>query len=101
MYQSSTYVLPTPELGAEIAASWHPQRFYTRYGSPNVAQVEALMADLEGAEGAIAVTANGGTVTLGATGQGTSIAAAGAAPGPMTNWPADKLARALATVTFR
>ena len=52
-------------------------------------------------EGAIAVTANGGTVTLGATGQGTSIAAAGAAPGPMTNWPADKLARALATVTFR
>ena len=35
IYQSSTYVLPTPELGAKIAASWHPQRFYTRYGSPN------------------------------------------------------------------
>ena len=29
IYQTSTYVLPTPELGAEIAASWHPQRFYT------------------------------------------------------------------------
>jgi cystathionine beta-lyase/cystathionine gamma-synthase len=55
IYQSSTYVVPTPELGAEIAASWHPQRFYTRYGSPNVAQVEALVAELEGAESAVAV----------------------------------------------
>src|ERR1700723_1197464 len=55
IYQTSTYVLPTPELGTEIAASWHPQRFYTRYGSPNVAQVEALVAGLEGAESAVAV----------------------------------------------
>jgi cystathionine beta-lyase/cystathionine gamma-synthase len=55
VYQSSTYVLPTPELGAEIAASWHPQRFYTRYGSPNVAQVEAIVAELEEAESAVAV----------------------------------------------
>jgi cystathionine beta-lyase/cystathionine gamma-synthase len=55
IYQSSTYILPTPELGAEIAASWHPQRFYTRYGSPNVAHVEAIVADLEGAESAVAV----------------------------------------------
>ncbi len=55
IYQSSTYILPTPELGAEIAASWHPQRFYTRYGSRNVAQVEALVAELEGAESAVAV----------------------------------------------
>lgn len=55
IYQTSTYILPTPELGAEIAASWHPQRFYTRYGSPNVAHVEAIVADLEGAESAVAV----------------------------------------------
>jgi cystathionine beta-lyase/cystathionine gamma-synthase len=55
IYQSSTYVLPTPELGAEIAASWHPQRFYTRYGSPNVAHIETIVADLEGAESAVAV----------------------------------------------
>jgi cystathionine beta-lyase/cystathionine gamma-synthase len=55
IYQSSTYVLPSPELGAEIAASWHPQRFYTRYGSPNVALVESIVADLEGAESAVAV----------------------------------------------
>jgi methionine-gamma-lyase len=55
IFQSSTYVLPTPELGAEIAASWHPQRFYTRYGSPNVALVEGIVAELEGAESAVAV----------------------------------------------
>ena len=55
VYQSSTYVLPTPELGAEIAASRHPQRFYTRYGSPNVALVEGIVAELEGAESAVAV----------------------------------------------
>ena len=55
VYQSSTYVLPTPELGAEIAASWQPHRFYTRYGSPNVAQVEARSRSLEGAESVVAV----------------------------------------------
>ena len=55
VYQTSTYFLPTPELGAEIAASWHPQRFYTRYGSPNVALVEGMAAELEGAESAVAV----------------------------------------------
>jgi cystathionine beta-lyase/cystathionine gamma-synthase len=55
IYQTSTYVLPTPELGAEIAASWHPQRYYTRYGSPNIAHVEAIVADLEGGESAVAV----------------------------------------------
>ena len=55
VYQSSTYILPSPELGAQIAAGYHPQRYYTRYGSPNVARVESIMADLEGAECAVAV----------------------------------------------
>ena len=54
IFQTSTYELPTPELGAEVASAYHPQRFYTRYGSPNVAQVEAMIADLEDAESAIA-----------------------------------------------
>jgi len=55
VYQSSTYILPSPELGAELAADYHPQRYYTRYGSPNVARVESIIADLEGAECAVAV----------------------------------------------
>ena len=55
VYQTSTYILPSPELGAEIAAAYHPQRYYTRYGSPNVARIESIIADLEGAECAVAV----------------------------------------------
>ena len=55
VYQSSTYILPSPELGAQIAAGYHPQRYYTRYGSPNVARIESIIADLEGAECAVAV----------------------------------------------
>jgi hypothetical protein len=34
-------------------------------------------------------------------GQGTNIAAPGAAPGPVTIWAPDKVNRAIATVTFR
>jgi cystathionine beta-lyase/cystathionine gamma-synthase len=55
IYQTSTFVLPTPEIGAEVAAAYHPPRYYTRYGSPNVTEVEAVAADLEGAEAAVAV----------------------------------------------
>lgn len=54
IYQTSTYELPNVDVGAEAACAYHPQRFYTRYGSPNAAHVEALVADLEGAESAIA-----------------------------------------------
>ena len=54
IYQTSTYELPTVEIGAEAASAYHPQRFYTRYGSPNATHVEAMVADLEGAESAIA-----------------------------------------------
>jgi methionine-gamma-lyase len=45
----------TPEEGAELAEQIAPAMFYTRYGSPNTKQVEALMADLEGSEAALAV----------------------------------------------
>ena len=51
--------------------------------------------------GAVDVSNAAGTQTLNRPGQGTNIAAVGAAPGPVTIWPADKVGRALATVTFR
>ena len=54
VFQTSTYELPSPEIGAELASATHPGTFYTRYGSPNVAHVEAMIADLEGAQAAIA-----------------------------------------------
>jgi len=51
--------------------------------------------------GAVDVSNAAGTQTLNRPGQGTNIATVGAAPGPVTIWPADKVGRALATVTFR
>ena len=54
IYQTSTYSLPDAETGSQLASIEHPQTFYTRYGSPNVAHVEAMVADLEGAEREIA-----------------------------------------------
>jgi hypothetical protein len=51
--------------------------------------------------GTVIVSNAAGTQTLSQPGQGTNIAAPGAAPGPVTFWPAAKVSRALATVTFR
>ena len=51
--------------------------------------------------GTVIVSNAAGTQILSQPGQGTNIAAPGAAPGPVTFWPAAKVSRALATVTFR
>jgi hypothetical protein len=51
--------------------------------------------------GAVTVSNAAGAQVLSQPGQGTNIAAPGVAPGPVTFWPADKVSRALATVTFR
>jgi len=52
-------------------------------------------------EGAVRVSNGAGARTLNRRGQGTNIARPGAAPGPVTIWPQDKVSRALATVTFQ
>jgi len=52
-------------------------------------------------EGAVSVANAAGEQILNQPGQGTNIAAAGAAPGPVTFWPQDKVNRALAAVAFR
>jgi methionine-gamma-lyase len=55
IFQTSTFVLRTPEEGAELAEQVAPAAYYTRYGSPNTKQVEAPLAELEGSEAALAV----------------------------------------------
>jgi len=55
IFQTSTFLLGTPEHGADLAAQIAPATYYTRYGSPNTKQVEALLADLEGGEAALAL----------------------------------------------
>jgi len=52
-------------------------------------------------EGVVSVSNAAGEQVLRQSGQGTNIAAPGAAPGPVTFWPADKVGRAIAAVTFR
>jgi hypothetical protein len=52
-------------------------------------------------EGAVSVSNAAGERILSEPGQGTNIATPGAAPGPVTFWPQDKVDRAIATVTFQ
>jgi hypothetical protein len=52
-------------------------------------------------EGAVRVSNTAGARILNRPGQGTNIVRAGAAPGPVTFWPQDKVNRAIATVTFQ
>jgi hypothetical protein len=51
-------------------------------------------------EGVVRVSNAAGAQILNRPGQGTNIARPGAAPGPVTLWPQDKVNRAIATVTF-
>jgi hypothetical protein len=52
-------------------------------------------------EGAVSVSNAAGEQILSEPGQGTNIATPGAAPGPVTFWPRDKVDRAIAAVTFQ
>jgi hypothetical protein len=52
-------------------------------------------------EGAVSVSNAAGQRILNRPGQGTNIAAPGAAPGPVTLWPPAKVGRALAAVSFQ
>jgi methionine-gamma-lyase len=63
IFQTSTFLLRTPEAGAELAAQVAPTAYYTRYGSPNLKQAEALLADLEGSEAALALGSGMAAIT--------------------------------------
>ena len=64
IFQTSTFVLRTPEEGAELAEQVAPAAYYTRYGSPNTKQVEAPLAELEGSEAALAVGSGMAAITI-------------------------------------
>ena len=64
IFQTSTFRLRTPEEGAAFAAQVAPGEYYTRYGNPNDKQVEALLADLEGAEAALVVGSGMAAITI-------------------------------------
>lgn len=58
IFQTSVFELKENREGAEFAASIEPPAFYTRWGNPNTSEVEAVLAELEGAERAL-VAASG------------------------------------------
>lgn len=58
IFQTSVFQLMENSEGAEFSASVEPPAFYTRWGNPNTSEVEAVLAELEGAERALA-TASG------------------------------------------
>ena len=66
------------------------------WGGPIDNQFGVFLAD-----GIVTVSSGGGTVVLTRRGSGTNIARVGTTPGRVTAWPRDKVARAIATVTFR
>ncbi|GHO94114.1 L-methionine gamma-lyase [Reticulibacter mediterranei] len=63
IFQTSTFLLRTPEEGAELAAEVAPGAYYTRYGSPNNKQVEILLAELEESEAALALGSGMAAIT--------------------------------------
>lgn len=59
IWQTSTYKAPDDATAfAELARSHNPKEFYSRYGNPTNAQVQEILANLEGAEAAV-LTASG------------------------------------------
>jgi cystathionine gamma-lyase len=63
IYQTSTFRAETAEEFAEIATTPHNSRYYTRYGNPTLARVEAVVAELEGAEAALTTASGMGAIT--------------------------------------
>ncbi len=55
IFQTSTFRWDDIDAGRALAATEAPAEFYARWGHPNARQVEAIVAELEGAHGAIAV----------------------------------------------
>ncbi len=54
IYQSSTFRFDSAEHGAELCKAVAPSHLYTRWGNPTTRALELALADVEGAEAALA-----------------------------------------------
>jgi methionine-gamma-lyase len=61
--QTSTFRLPSAEEGVEAMRSVAPDNVYTRWGNPTTKQLEAILADLEGGEAALAFGSGMGAIS--------------------------------------
>jgi cystathionine beta-lyase/cystathionine gamma-synthase len=62
IYQTVTYAAQSAAEFVDIATEPHHPQFYTRYGNPNTAQAERIIADLEGAEAALLAATGMGAI---------------------------------------
>ncbi|MCI0714460.1 MAG: aminotransferase class I/II-fold pyridoxal phosphate-dependent enzyme [Chloroflexi bacterium] len=63
IFQTTTYRAEDAEHFLEMATTPHHPQFYTRYGNPNAAQAETIIATLEGAEKAMLAASGMGAIT--------------------------------------
>lgn len=63
IFQTSTFKLSSAAQGAAYTKSTAPAEFYTRWGNPTTKQLEAILADLEGSEAALAFSSGMGAVS--------------------------------------
>lgn len=63
LFPSTTYTVDTIAEQAAMVAQARPTKLYSRFGSPTVRELEDLVAELEGAEAALASASGMGTVT--------------------------------------
>ena len=62
LFPSTAYEVDTVAEQAAMVASARPDKLYSRFGSPTVRDLEAAVAELEGAEAALASSSGMGTV---------------------------------------
>lgn len=63
LFPSTTYTVETLAEQAAMVAEARPSKLYSRFGSPTVRELEDIVAELEGAEAALAAASGMGTVT--------------------------------------
>ncbi|MEC9352312.1 MAG: PLP-dependent aspartate aminotransferase family protein [Planctomycetota bacterium] len=63
IFQTSTFTLENLEEGVKMGQAVAPPEFYTRWGNPTTKQFEAVMAELEGSEAALALSSGMGAIS--------------------------------------
>ena len=63
LFPSTTYEVGSVDDHRRLAGSTHPDRYYSRFGSPTVGDFEAAVAELEGADAALAFSSGMAAVT--------------------------------------
>jgi cystathionine beta-lyase/cystathionine gamma-synthase len=63
LFPSTTYEVPTVDAHVAMAGSVHPTHYYSRFGSPTVADFEEAVAELEGTEAALAYASGMAAIT--------------------------------------